>query len=232
VKKILQRRGMKLDTKCCMCGRLDEDGGHLFLKCKEAKCIWWELNLEMVGCHLLLAESARAMMEEILKLEPKTQLAVVLLLWLWWSERNKWREEGRRRTAVEVDQTALSDRFLQQTSKVLLSETRQVQRWTKPSPGIFKINSDGAYDSKTGHGGWGFIIRDDQGAMVKAGAGKKKFLQNAFHAELLVCLAGVKMASTLGLQQVVLETDASLVKMAPEGEEYRLSALSGIITEI
>jgi hypothetical protein len=100
VKKILQRRGMKLDTKCCMCGRLDEDGGHLFLKCKEAKCIWWELNLEMVGCHLLLAESARAMMEEILKLEPKTQLAVVLLLWLWWSERNKWREEGRRRTAV------------------------------------------------------------------------------------------------------------------------------------
>jgi ribonuclease HI len=68
--------------------------------------------------------------------------------------------------------------------------------------------------------------------MVKAGAGKKKFLQNAFHAELLACLAGVKMASTLGLQQVVLETDASLVKMALEGEEYRLSALSGIITEI
>jgi hypothetical protein len=40
------------------------------------------------------------------------------------------------------------------------------------------------------------------------------------------------MTVTLGLQQVVLETDASLVKMALEGEEYRLSALGGIITEI
>jgi hypothetical protein len=30
----LARRGMELDTKCVMCHRLNEDGGHLFLKCK------------------------------------------------------------------------------------------------------------------------------------------------------------------------------------------------------
>jgi hypothetical protein len=88
----LRRRRMKIDAKCGICGRLDEDGGHLFLKCKEVKHIWCELNLEMVWSDLLLAESARAMMEKILKLDLKMQLKVVLLLWLWWTKRNKWKE--------------------------------------------------------------------------------------------------------------------------------------------
>lgn len=44
----LRRRGMELDTKCVMCNRLDEDGGHLFLKCKLVKQLWRELNLEDV----------------------------------------------------------------------------------------------------------------------------------------------------------------------------------------
>jgi len=33
----LKRRGMKLDTRCVLCRRYDEDGGHLFFKCKYVK---------------------------------------------------------------------------------------------------------------------------------------------------------------------------------------------------
>jgi hypothetical protein len=29
-----------------MCQRLDEDGGHLLFKCKSAKAVWRELNME------------------------------------------------------------------------------------------------------------------------------------------------------------------------------------------
>ena len=68
--------------------------------------------------------------------------------------------------------------------------------------------------------------------MVKAGAVDKKFLLNPFHAELLACLAGVRMAVSMGLSRVVLETDATFVKTVLEGEEYLLSACGGIITEI
>jgi len=119
---------MKIDAMCGICGRLDEDGGHLFLKCKEVRPIWRELNLEMVRSDLLLAKSARTMMEKILKLNSKTQLKVVLLLWLWWTKRNKWREEGRRRTVVDIVYVtaALSDRFQNQAGVSLLSGTRQV----------------------------------------------------------------------------------------------------------
>uniref|UniRef100_A0ACD6A1I4 Uncharacterized protein n=1 Tax=Avena sativa TaxID=4498 RepID=A0ACD6A1I4_AVESA len=40
-----KRRGMVCDTKCVCCQRLDEDGAHLFLKCKEVKYVWRELKL-------------------------------------------------------------------------------------------------------------------------------------------------------------------------------------------
>jgi hypothetical protein len=108
-----------------MCGRLDEDGGHLLLKCKEVKKVWRELNLEQVRCRLSEAQSARQMMEMILKMTGKEQLTVVMLLWLWWGERNKWREEGRRRTASDLAYVAAFHANLAaKTDGRLLSENR------------------------------------------------------------------------------------------------------------
>ena len=68
--------------------------------------------------------------------------------------------------------------------------------------------------------------------MVMVGTGKEQFLQSAFHAELLGCLAGLKAAVQLGIRRVVLETDASLVKAALEDDAYRLSTISGFTTEL
>ena len=59
---------------------------------------------------------------------------------------------------------------------------------------------------------------------MKAGACDKKFLMNPLHAELLACLAGVRMVASMGLSRVILETDATLVKAVVEGDAYRLSA--------
>lgn len=61
---------MDINTRCYMCKRLDEDGSHLLLKCKEARKVWKELNLESVRCKLIEASSARHMMEMIFNLEP------------------------------------------------------------------------------------------------------------------------------------------------------------------
>jgi hypothetical protein len=37
LQKNIERRGIECDTLCVSCKRLDEDGAHLFLKCKEMK---------------------------------------------------------------------------------------------------------------------------------------------------------------------------------------------------
>jgi hypothetical protein len=42
------------------------------------------------------ANSAKEMMEKNLKLEEKTRLMTILLLWLWWSEQNNYREERQK----------------------------------------------------------------------------------------------------------------------------------------
>ena len=42
----LQRRGMEVDTRCVVCQRMNEDGGHLFFKCKAVKPVWRDLLLE------------------------------------------------------------------------------------------------------------------------------------------------------------------------------------------
>lgn len=127
---------------------------------------------------------------------------------------------------------AMSDRLQNKERHGLLSENRQVQTWKKPRHGEFKINSDGAFDPSSGSGGWGFIIRDDQGMMILAGAGKEEFLLDALHTEVLGGLAGVRAAMQLTMSNIVLEVDAALVKQAVESEDYRLSALGGVITEL
>ena len=47
----LARRGMKIDTIFPIC-RKDEDGGHLFFKCKYAKTVWRDICLEHERGHL------------------------------------------------------------------------------------------------------------------------------------------------------------------------------------
>ena len=41
---------------------MDEDGGHLFCKCKFVKHIWRELNLEDVRCRLADQETVQSFM--------------------------------------------------------------------------------------------------------------------------------------------------------------------------
>jgi hypothetical protein len=108
-----------------------------------------------------------------------------------WSERNKWREEGRRRTDAQITHIAafMTDR-LQELSKILvLLEIRQHSKWCGLAPGELKLYSDEAFDSSRMDGGCGFAIRDDSGRVLQSGAGQEDSLLDSFHAELLGCLS-------------------------------------------
>jgi hypothetical protein len=64
---------MRIDTGCVICGRYDEDGAHLFFKCKYVRHIWAELQLKGVRRDLFELLSAREVLEAILKLKPDIQ---------------------------------------------------------------------------------------------------------------------------------------------------------------
>ena len=122
---------------------------------------WRQLQLESVRCSLLEAQSAKEFVHAILNLESSMATKVTVLLWKWWDERNR-RNAGERPKSV--------DQFCQIVMEFLhmLSIPNPVQRtankpkpkWSRPPPGILKINTDGAYVQETKKGAWGFIIRD------------------------------------------------------------------------
>jgi len=76
------------------------------------------------------------------------------------------------------------------------------------------------------------VIRDDQGQVLKAGAGSEGFLLSVLHAEPLGCAARIQEASRLGIENLCIETDASLLKEVLESNGYRLSEIGGIVTEM
>ena len=75
-------------------------------------------------------------------------------------------------------------------------------------------------------GGWGFLIRDHLGYVAAAGYGPANFLLNAQHAEALACLKALEQAASLGLQRVILESDAINVVNALGGSYFDRSFLS------
>jgi hypothetical protein len=95
---------MRLDTVCVQSGRLDEEGVHLFFKCKKVRQIWNAVQLEHIRVSLAAIESAKAVVEEIIKLKEADQRLVVILLYLWWSERCAVREGKGPRSSSQLGQ--------------------------------------------------------------------------------------------------------------------------------
>jgi len=81
VRRNLQRRGVKLDTICPLCNRLDEDSGHLFFKCKWAKECWRRMNLEQVRLDLEKCQSGKDTIRKIWAMQQNLQQQVFVLLW-------------------------------------------------------------------------------------------------------------------------------------------------------
>jgi hypothetical protein len=61
----IHKLGIDLDTRCLVCNRLNEDGGHVFLKCKKAKACWSILGMGVLWEKLLPCTSSRELLQEI-----------------------------------------------------------------------------------------------------------------------------------------------------------------------
>ena len=74
------------------------------------------------------------------------------------------------------------------------------QRWQRPHQGTLKMNVDGSFKCQDACGGWGYVIRDDLGAIIQSGWGRKVFACSPLHMELLACLQGLGAAVQLGIR--------------------------------
>lgn len=229
----LKRRKMDVDTRCVVCQRFDEDVGHLFFKCKEARRAWSLMNLEHHRIALAVMVNPMEVVEYIISLPTETRIKIISLLWFWWSERKRRREgEGIRDAASIAHSSQIYAMEVIQCGNHTQQCKEKPQRWSRPGEGVIKINCDASFYAQNNDGGWGYIARDSDGDVVLASKGKIECAMNSFHAELVACLQGVQAAIDMGVTRVIVETDATMVKQAVQTDDYALDGVGGIVKEL
>jgi hypothetical protein len=225
---------MKIDPVCPVCNRLDEDGGHLFLKCKLAKSVWRMLKLSQEWEAMRHQENARGLITQVMQQKEEKRRLIFIMMWFIWSERNLIREEGRRRPIELIARMIRSyvDELEAPNSKPGGVIIRKVKRWERPPEGMLKLNCDASFYEEGNYGGWGFIIRDSDGDVVLAGWGRVNHLLNPLQAEIIACLQGVQAASNLGIAHLFVETDAVKIKQGWESNQLDLSATGYLMEEL
>ena len=165
----IKRKHVELDTLCPMCLRLDEDGGHLFLKYKKVTAVWREQHLEDIRLMLCDCHDSYQVIKKICSLPTDKRLHVAILLWDWWTARNKTNAGEKQRTAQEV--SGFITRHLQDFCSVQqqsIPPSVTDQRWVPPGPGVVKFNMDAAFhqEAEAGDGRVGRLVLD---SVEKAG---------------------------------------------------------------
>ena len=56
---------------------------------------------------------------------------------------------------------------------------------------MLKLNVDGAFRESDKNGGWGYVIRDENGDVIQSGSGRVLFATSLMHMELIACIQGV-----------------------------------------
>jgi ribonuclease HI len=230
----IERRGVELDTRCPICCRLFEDGGHLFLRCKWVKKLWAALELEAVRDKLCQCKNPVQILYILQTLAQDDCIKSIALLWCWWQERNKHRHGECKLDIPELQFLIMRHadewRLLAKKEKDLKVEKKI--RWKPPPVDWVKINIDGAFSERSGSGGWGVIARDDTGDAIFAAAGAIPAASEALHSELMALVNAIPIAESQGMGKIIFSTDCMILKQAMESTVYDLSSLGSLVVHI
>jgi hypothetical protein len=68
-KRNIEKKGIECDTLCVCCKSLDEDGAHLFLRCREVRKAWKELKMEKVHDRLCMGVDSKEVVQIVFGLK-------------------------------------------------------------------------------------------------------------------------------------------------------------------
>jgi hypothetical protein len=68
--------------------------------------------------------------------------------------------------------------------------------------------------------------------VISSGFGILKKVLEPFHAEIVACMQAVQRAAELGVQRIIVQTDAAMVVQAVNSEDFDTSTASGLIWEL
>jgi hypothetical protein len=107
-----------------------------------------------------------------------------------------------------------------------------IETWEAPLEEWIMINTDAAFISDRGRGGWGAVGRDSDGDMVFAAAGAISHASDAFQNEASALLRGLLLAEQMGIGRVKMATDCLTLQNALTSTKYVLSHIGALLRQI
>ena len=237
-KEALRQRHIMVDGGCALCGNSTENVLHTLWFCAHAKEVWntSKLSLPFViephWCFLDIMEKL-LIVEDVL---PGLAERFVSVCWGIWKERNVIRTGGRGKPG----------RVTLKTSLGLMDEFQLVNEgpwkpaavhpepvcWVPPSPGQYKVNSNGAVFASLRKVGLGVMIRDSNGKVIAALSSPMVGPLGALETEAKAMEVGLRFALDIGIRDVVVECDALAVFNAVQGFVAPSSSILFIVDSI
>ena len=141
-------------------------------------------------------------------MQREKKLRIAVLLWDWWTSRNKANAGEVQKTTAEI--SSFITKHLTDFTSVNIQKTPQPQLpqvWIPPATKLIKINMDAAFHVESETGAWGFIARNEAGDFLAAAAGKMNHVRSALHAEVIAFMRAIEGAADLAAQRISFQLD-------------------------
>ncbi|KAE8781303.1 retrotransposon expressed [Hordeum vulgare] len=115
-------------------------------------------------------------------------------------------EKSRKRSAHAI--SALAKNFVRARDK-----KKEVIRhgWQLPPAGLYKLNVDAVFSGDSGTGSTEAVLRDDRGTFIAGSCSGIPFAEDASSAVARALRDGLILASEVGMQKLVVESDCKEV---------------------
>ncbi|KAK1650518.1 hypothetical protein QYE76_068323 [Lolium multiflorum] len=208
-----------LETNDCWAWRLDSKGQ---FSVQRGEQMWRRMVFGKVRDKLLSCTGHKELVHSILKLEQGDKIKSVALLWEWWKHRNKINAESIK---LDIDAVVINAvrNALEYTQFCVVPSNKKPQlnqKWKPPDEGVIKVNTDGSFFAASNLGGWGYVIRDCNGAVLGVAADRIDNASDALHTEAIAVLKAIQAAADWGVSNIWVESDAQ----PTEGTRRRTSS--------
>jgi hypothetical protein len=157
---------------------------------------------------------------------------VGITLWDWWNARNKANAGERLKTTDEICHSiSIHHLEFSKLPTPLTVAPQKQSAWKIPPAGYVKVNFDASFYHESQNGAFGYVIRDDKGEFVAAGAGKLPYLRNALHGEAEACTAAMEGTAHLGIFRAIFESDSTTLVNAIKTGSHDLADVGVLIRE-
>ncbi|KAF7826659.1 Zinc finger, CCHC-type [Senna tora] len=204
----LARRGVEVEDKCIWCGSEEENAFHVLVECPVMQRFWRRSREQWCLCtialyHLWEARNKKKFTSELVNIDQ-----------LWGKVTLRWEEIQEARRNDIMEETAM-----------------ELCRWEKPTGAAMKMNSD-AGTMPSGGGIVGGVIRDRDGYCNGAFTERYDCSSNPMALEAVAIRSGMEFAISLGIEELIVETDAKLVLEFLSSSETQISPLLQVCNQI